>query len=314
ADVAGGRRHNLFIWEPDNGMQDLGLPGVGDIDINNAGQIAGTISDPNGKSQAFFWDPEDGMQLLGTLDGGESNAYALNNKGQVVGYSGPDRDRAQAFIWDKTNGMRSLTQDKRHYGRAIAINDSGQVLGDLQTDGRPGWSMCYWDSTALPATPVIPEMSPEENPLRGVGLYNNGYVLATTRRRRNGMRWLCLWHKDDGIKWLFPFAHFPGPVAFNDANQFLYSSYSEDRTGPLRRLKSKYFPPYGAHYIWDPKRGKIELNKQVPREMGKLVHVRDINNRGCIVGSIVVGNSGQLLGSGQVLGVLLEPIPERWDK
>jgi hypothetical protein len=61
-----------------------------------------------------------------------------------------------------------------------------------------------------------------------------------------------------------------------------------------------------VHYLWDPKHGKVVLNDQVPRKLGKLVRVEAINNRGCIVGVILVK------GSGQYAGVLLEPIPERW--
>ncbi|TKJ35748.1 MAG: hypothetical protein CEE38_14170 [Planctomycetes bacterium B3_Pla] len=113
ADVATIGRFHLFIWDSDTGMRDLGLSGGGLIYINNAGQIAGTMTDPNGNKQAFFWNPKDGKQMLGTLSGTESFAKALNNRGQVVGFSRRVRGRPEAFIWDKTNGMRSLTPDER---------------------------------------------------------------------------------------------------------------------------------------------------------------------------------------------------------
>jgi hypothetical protein len=74
------------------------------------------------------------------------------------------------------------------------------------------------------------------------------------------------------------------------------------------RFSRKYFPSYTVHCLWDPERGKVVLNDQVPHELGKLVDVLDINNRGCIIGTI------HPKGSGRRIGVLLEPIPERWDK
>ncbi len=303
ADVTGKPR--LVLWDWDNGMKDLGPMDVDNFDINNAGQIAGTMTDANGNKQAFFWGPNDGIQLLGTLDGTESFARALNNKGQVVGFSEYIKDQ-QAFIWDKTGGMRKLTPDEKQYTKATAINDAGLVLGEILTGiDTDQWSPCYWDSTDPATTPTVADISPQDNPLRVEGINNNGHVLARTRRRREGMHWFCLWHRDAELKWLFPVENPWGPVVFNDANQVLYS---ERHVSPLQRLSKTFFPSYTVHCLRDPKRGKVVLNEQIPRKLGKLMYVTDINSRGCIVGWI------RLQGSDQITGVLLEPIPERWGK
>ncbi|MHC4368192.1 MAG: hypothetical protein ACYSW8_11320, partial [Planctomycetota bacterium] len=60
--------------------------------------------------------------------------------------------------------------------------------------------------------------------------------------------------------------------------------------------------------LWDPKRGNVVLNDQVPRKLGSLTDVIDINNRGCILATVRRQNSRGYI------DVLLEPIPERWDK
>ena len=317
ADVAGGT--HLFLWDRENGMQDLG-PGSS-VDINNAGQIAGTTTDPNGNKQAFFWDPNDGKQMLGTLDRAQSMASGLNNRGQVVGTLYPASRRPpgtppgmrQAFIWDKSNGMRKLCPDEQWESGASAINDDGLVMGFMGTyksHRRP--ELCFWDSTD-PAEHVPPLHSPI-NYSNVSDLNNNGYVLGKMYHLDEGgdwdkdQDWTFLWRKGasvESIEYLFPLEHSVGPLKFNDANQVLYG---EKHISSLERFSKKYFGPYTQYCFWDPKRGKIVLNDQIPREMGKLLRVRAINNKGCIVGVI------SSRGLGSELGVLLEPIPERWDK
>jgi len=304
ADVAG--RSHLFLWDREKGMQDLGLALRFGLDINNAGQIAGTAVDPNGNRRAFCWDPNDGKKMVGTLGDGESVCVAMNNPGQIVGFSGPFKGRPQAFIWDKTNGMRSLTPDEHYYGRATAINDAGWVLGMVATEiGKSSphlsWRLCYWKTTDPSATPEFSS----EGPLGGAGLNNNGYVLGREFHWDKKGMWTYLWTQETGTKYLFPLEDSVGPLRFNDANQVLYG---EKHASSLERISKKYFGPYTQHCLWDPKRGKIVLGKQIPRKLGKLVHVADINNQGCIVGMIRSKNSGK------ELGVLLEPIPVRWGK
>jgi probable HAF family extracellular repeat protein len=282
---------------------------VHNFDLNNRGQIAGTMTDPNTNKQAFFCDPNDGLQMLGTLGGTESFAKALNNLGQVVGFSHREKNRPQAFIWDKTNGMRSLTPHIQQYGKAHAINDCSQVLGDVGTVigySIPHWRPCFWDATDPPAMQATPPQS-SDGYWGGSDINNKGYVLHYRSTRQSRAYWVCLWHKDAGLKRLFPRGEVTDLVALNDLNQVLYSDH---RVSRLRRWTVKYLPFYGVHYLWDPKRGKILLNDQVPRKLGRLTAVRGMNNRGCILGTINPKGSRR----GVAVSVLLEPIPERWGK
>jgi probable HAF family extracellular repeat protein len=304
AALTSGDRCHLFLWDRENGIQDLG-PGFS-IDINNTGQIAGTLIDPNGSKHAFIWDPKHGKQLLGTLGGTESGALALNDRGQVVGFLGPDRVRIEAFIWDKTGGMRKLLPNEQQGSNASAINNAGQILGFTGSHlSLPSQVPCFWDSTAAGLAP--PLKSPVDYP-GGSDLNNGGYVVGTAHNRDKKRTWAFLWRKEtglEGIEYLFPLEHSVGHLRFNDANQILYG---EKHTSFLERFSKKYFGPYTQFCLWDPKRGKIVLDRQVPREMGKLLHVEDINNKGCIIGTV---RSKDLK---HQFGVLLEPIPERWVK
>lgn len=319
ANVAGV--YHLFLWDSDNGMQDLGQVISSSVDINNAGQIAATMIDPNGVMQAFLWDPEDGRQMLATLDHAASAAAKLNNRGQVVGTLYPPSRRPpgtplgirQAFIWDKSNGMRKLFPSERRESTAFAINDAGQVMGSVGTYQSPRRPVpCFWDSTDPARERAPPLQPPIDYPAMdypgGRDLNNNGYVTGRMYHWDRVEYWAILWKEGTGAadtKYLFPLEDSIGPMRINDANQVLYG---EKHNSSLERISKKYFAPYAQRCLWDPKRGKIVLDKQVPLEIGDLIHVRDINNRGCIVGII------RSTGLGKELGVLLEPILERWEK
>lgn len=310
ADIVVRSRYHLFIWDRDNGMKDLDRTDHAYVDINNAGQIAGTLTDPNGNKRAFIWDPKHGKQFLGTLGGADSFARALNNRGQVVGFLNPSKGRMEAFIWDRNAGMRKLLPNERGESRASAINDAGQILGFTGRDTSLRSPVAFfWDSTDASGGPAPPLPFLPSVPYSGGSyLNNNGYVLGRERRRDNKRTWTFLWRREtgvEGIEYLFPLEHASGHMRINDANQVLYG---ETYTSSLGRFIKRNFPSYTRHCLWDPKRGKIVLDKQVPPRMGTLVGVGDINNHGCIVGMI---RSKTLERN---FAVLLEPIPERWKK
>ena len=119
---------HAFIWDPVNGIQDIGVDGFPSSAccINEAGQVAGSAATP---SYAFFLDPVNGMIDLGTLGGSTATPLAMNDAGQVVGYS--DTGSADhAFIWDAKNGMQDLgSLVCCQHSRAVGINSTGQVIG-----------------------------------------------------------------------------------------------------------------------------------------------------------------------------------------
>lgn len=297
-----------FFWERDKGMQPLDLgPGLAarDLHLNDLGQITGSHWDPNAGSRAFLWDPTTGKHFLGTPDGTESFASDLNNHGQVVGSA-----ESTAFVWDKAEGMRSLgIPEGFTSSMADIVNDSGQILGYVVSESigiNQVW--CFWDSDTGASTQAV-TLLPDDNHSIAFDMNNNGHVLGRKHRVEKGEYWTFLWRKDSAIEWLFPLGHphhSDKLLMMNDANQFLYS---EQHVSSLEPLSRKYFPRYTQHCLWDPERGKIILNKQVPPEIGRLMSVADLNNDGCII--VVIRPKGS---PDRMVGVLLEPIPERWDK
>ena len=124
---AAGGLTRTFLWTPGRGMQDLGVPGV--IDLNNAGQMAGTASF-NGEDHAFLWTPGQGIRDLGNLDGQPTNALSLNEDGWVVGLANTNTTTTRGFLWTPRDGMRNLGTPG-DVGSSIAtdVNDAGQVVG-----------------------------------------------------------------------------------------------------------------------------------------------------------------------------------------
>jgi probable HAF family extracellular repeat protein len=138
-----------FLWDKQNGMQDLGtLPGGTDaqaILINEPGQVVGysyTASTQSGAcfplaTSSFFWEKGKQMSDLGGFGGTCTLASDLNNRGQVVGTSNLKGDRkSRAFFWQR--GMKEL-RDLGTLGGDNAfpgfISDTGDIVGKADLPG-----------------------------------------------------------------------------------------------------------------------------------------------------------------------------------
>ena len=294
SQIVGFCQGRFYLWERGKDWRELGRASErSGLYINNAGQIAGTIDDPNGlKQEAFLWDPADGTRLLGTLGDAYSEVHALNNLGQVVGESGE-----HAFIWDKPGGMRNLGPHS-----ALAINDSGQVI--VCSYGR----YLLMESNHTDAAPI--EIPPIKGRYGGgiYGINNNGYVLSQGLNPNNGRDYAFIWHPDRGIEWLFSVrGRVPHMAALNDANQVavsesvLYSAW-------YKRLTRRNPRPYRQSFLWTRQRGRVLLDKYVRDRSGDYLTIAGLNNNGCVIGT-VHRDTGSVFRA-----VLLEPIPERWGK
>jgi probable HAF family extracellular repeat protein len=151
-----GFQLRAFMWDPKNGMQDLGTLGSGTdaqaIRINERAQVIGdsyTSSDPGVcfgvTSGAFIWDRENGMVDLGSLGGTCTVALDLNNHGQVVGTGLVSGDSYQrAFLWQ--NGrLRDLggSVGGNNTG-AIAISENGGAVGLAYLAGETTFHATIW--------------------------------------------------------------------------------------------------------------------------------------------------------------------------
>lgn len=120
-------------WTPKGGYQLLPrLAGISAAcrDINNAGQIAGQSTIPNGLVHACMWQPSGTPVDLGVPPGAtQSYALAINNAGAVCGTTVGNE---VPWVWTAANGMRALP-DFGFKAAAFDINSSGWILGWADT-------------------------------------------------------------------------------------------------------------------------------------------------------------------------------------
>jgi uncharacterized membrane protein len=159
-------------------------------DINNLGQIVGTVTIQSGTGQyqeAILWSPSGDYTLLGFLDTGTfSSAEDINNLGQVVGVASPAGGTYTACIWEESAGLRALPVPPgppcppggcgfmKTTSFAYAINDHGMVAGNINYPYQPGIAV-VWQADGAPV--FLPPLAPG----RGAGardINNAGTVVG----------------------------------------------------------------------------------------------------------------------------------------
>ncbi len=139
-----GTQTRAFLWDEEDGMQDLGTLGGPDAFpslINQRGQVAGfsytsSIPDPNVGLPAFhpfLWEKGKGMKDLGSFGGVQTaSVNGLNERGEVVGgLLLPGDQINHPFLWDgeKLVDLNTPPFGESLNGEARWINEAGEVVG-----------------------------------------------------------------------------------------------------------------------------------------------------------------------------------------
>lgn len=139
-----GEHLHAFLWDAHGLKRDLGTLGLETSiadDINNRGQIVGSVSDPHAPEHAFLWE-KGHMRDLGALPGFHTSyAVAINDSGEVVGnVSTGDPNKDHAFLWrdGKMVDLNTLIPSNSGWvlERAIGINNRGQIIGGGLHNGK----------------------------------------------------------------------------------------------------------------------------------------------------------------------------------
>jgi len=134
--LGAGTQTRAFLWDKENGMQDLGTLGTGNdafaVSVNEHGEVAGfsfTDFTSTPPQHSFIWKKDRGMRDLGTLGGTYSQATAINNRAQVIGSSDLEGGNARhPFIWSQGR-LKDIGTFGGLFGNANFLNDAGEVVG-----------------------------------------------------------------------------------------------------------------------------------------------------------------------------------------
>ena len=99
--------------------------------INDAGQVAGYVTNSSGYRNASVWSNGVITSSLASLGGNNSDASAINNAGQVVGGADTTTGTMHATLWSSNGTVTDLGASSASYSSAVSINNSGQVVGTL---------------------------------------------------------------------------------------------------------------------------------------------------------------------------------------
>lgn len=117
------------------------------LDLNNVGQVAGSVRTNDGVWHAVRWDNNGMATYLDIPGGGATGASGINDAGQIAGYA-YDGQKFSAIVW---TGNVAQTLDAPAIGGAIAvdINDLGDV-GGYTPDGR---NLITWSQGGMSLSP-----------------------------------------------------------------------------------------------------------------------------------------------------------------
>jgi probable HAF family extracellular repeat protein len=175
-----------FVWTAQAGLQHVSMDGKVETkvwDINDAGDIVGTVGDAITTRGFIRKAGETTLHDIGSLGGGVTRALAINSSRQVVGQSLNQAQVPHAFVWTESGGFINLgTLTGASASVARDINDLGEIVGNTGEYG-----CCYgaflW--TQKRGVVHLPDGTVYSINLDGViaASTDQGAVLWVTRRR-----------------------------------------------------------------------------------------------------------------------------------
>ncbi len=268
-----------IIWDAKNGIQLLATPDGHSSkarDINNSGQVCGTLRDPNNRSHACFWDSEGRVHDIGTLRERTSMANGLNDHGQVVGWSWISPRKRHAFLWTTEKGITDLGARGGTDSEAEQINNHGQIVGQLWTSSGRSHTFIWQEDAG---------MVDIQNKLDGtdsvpLGINDSGHIIGTYLRKGGPWRAFVLDDKrrfrDLGISSEDDFGCYP--AAITDRGQAI-AKMQEPASRKLLIIKRRRC---NLSFLFDHKLRRMHLHKALPFETDLCV-AHDMNNKGQII-------------------------------
>ncbi len=299
AGSARGTDGNMHLVAWQNGViQDVGGGGYSSAnvaDMNEAGDVLGSVTIPPNTNRAILWDGTTATDL-GTLPGGDwTSGVALNNSGGVLVSAHNAAGRFRAARWDGTGliDLGTLPGDDQSFGSGI--NEQGQIVGlSIDATQTQVHGFLIDDGVMYDINDLLP---PDSVEVRGANaIADSGHILASGPNGDlillvPGPRPLAAYDVIDLGAGLADEIFEAFPADMNDSHQ---------TTGAINRQAFRY-DGSSSTFI-----------SEAPHQSAG----RAINSAGVVVGNDSAGSGSQAFrydGSAMLLGTLGGPSSFAWD-
>ena len=276
-ETRNGKVH-AFIWDENNGMQDLTPGGNFNADakrINNLGQLTANVGYgwsryPHQYRQGFLWDKTDCFPLQNV-----SYAFDINDRGQIVGIY----NREDSVLWNSPGDLLNL---KKTLGFAYAtrINNAGQIIGRCECPQKLcDKQACLWDSKqGIPSKKDVTYLGFLSGKYsQALGINDLGQVVGessiTVERKKPRA---FIWDITQGMR---PLGTFKNTIDNQESSAKDINNFGQ----VVGFVDAKIYS--GDAFLWDRKNGMRNLNDLIDPNSGwHLDYARSINDKGRIVG------------------------------
>lgn len=188
-----------FVWSPRTGVMTTFESIASVEDINNRGEVIGTVVHGDESAGAFVRDPRTGqLDQLGTLGGSFSAGRALNDRGVAVGAASTAAEEIHAFVHDPATGvMTDLGTLGGESSAALDINSRGEVVGQAAVaDG--SMRAFFWS----PRTRVMTDLGvlPGKTQSTALSINDRGQVIGHSFVGENSTLETFVWTASTGMR------------------------------------------------------------------------------------------------------------------
>jgi len=268
-----GQIQHAFLWNPEDGMRDLGsverswYDGSVAYDVNNHGVVVGS------SYVAFRWNSTEGMVVLPPQSGPyaifQSQATAINDRGVIVGSRDTGAQEDKAVLW-KAGRVRRLNAHY-HHGQANDVNDAEVVVGGGESQGFEPYLAFLW-RRGRAVRPLSSSPWTTHCHSSAYGINNRGEFVGQACARaflstRGRVTYLPI----------LPGDRYSYALSINERGQIVgWSRNLWDHPKDAEEVQRAVLWELGTIY---------DLNALIPRDSGwQLQEATDINERGQIVG------------------------------
>ncbi len=177
---------SAVLWSEQEGLTAYALGHAFLTDVNNRGQMVGTMATMDDRGHTYAFISDDGMTTtdLGSLEGYASHAEAMNDRGTVIGWSMVNRLK-HGFIWRDGEMVDLGTCERSDSVYAMGVNNDDLVVGvcfnmrGFYDGGNPRLMRAYvWDQGVMTPLNDLIEADTGWELIRATDINDKGMIVG----------------------------------------------------------------------------------------------------------------------------------------